>query len=371
MSKTDSEYMQEALALAARGGAGVRPNPQVGALVVRDGEIVGRGWHAKAGEPHAEVLALRDAGARARGATIYVTLEPCAHTGRTPACTEALIRAGVARVVYAAADPFPAVSGKGAARLREAGMEVCGGVEAAAARELNRGYFLRWEQERPYVYAKFACSLDGKTATVGGESQWITCEDARLDGHRLRAVTDAVLIGSRTAAADNPRLTVRLPGATRRPLRVVWESRAALSPQSFLVTEMPERTLVLHGAAAPKEHLQRLRAAGVACAELPQTADGLDVRAGLRILATQYDVQYALVEGGSTLLGSFLAADVIDSLYAYIAPLALGGQTAPGAIGGRGIATLAEARRFVLRDCRRIGTDLRCIYERRASCLQD
>lgn len=370
MNTNDAEYMRQALMLAARGGTDVRPNPQVGALVVRDGSVVGRGWHAKAGEPHAEVLALRDAGEAARGATVYVTLEPCSHVGRTPACTEALLRAGVARVVYAAADPFPAVNGTGAARLREAGIEVCGGVEAAAARRLNAGYFLRWEEERPYIFGKFACSLDGKTATVAGESQWITCEEARADGHRLRAAADAVLIGSRTAAADNPRLTVRLPGEHRQPLRFVWDSRAALAPTSHLAAESPERTLVLHGEAAPAANRRRLQAAGVRCIALPQTAGGLDIRAGLRILATEYDVQYALVEGGSTLLGSFLAADVLDSLYAYIAPLALGGRTAPGAIGGTGIAALADARHFVRTDCRTIGTDLCCVYERRSPCLQ-
>ncbi len=361
--------MAHALRLAERGLCTTQPNPRVGCVIAHGEEVVGVGWHQRAGEPHAEVFALREAGARARGATAYVTLEPCAHQGRTPPCAEALVAAGVARVVVAVEDPFAQVDGRGIARLRAAGIAVDVGLMREAARELNLGFFSRIERGRPWVRVKLAMSLDGRTALANGESKWITGEAARADVQRWRARSSAILTGSGTVLADNPRLTVRLPlaplspdavggegwgeGAALAPLRVVLD-RHLRTPAGSHVLAGSAPTLLLHGAGAS---CGEDRFAAVELAAVAQQGDALDLHAVLALLAAR-DVNELHVEAGPTLCGALLAAGLVDELLLYIAPLLLGDAARPLLQ----LPTLADmAARWQLRvlDQRQLGPDWR------------
>lgn len=330
----DHAHMARALRLGERGLFTTQPNPRVGCVIAHDDEVVGEGWHQHAGGPHAEVFALREAGERARGATAYVTLEPCAHQGRTPPCADALIAAGVSRVVLAAADPFPQVDGRGAARLRAAGVSVDTGLMRDAARELNVGFFSRIERGRPFVRVKLAMSLDGRTALADGTSAWITGEPARADVQRWRARSSAILTGSGTVLADNPQLTVRLSRdsspsdsgerACYKPLRVVLDRQLRTPADSHLLDGLAP-TLLLHGADAA---LDAHRLARADTAVIPQHDGMLDLSAALKLLA-QRECNEVHVEAGPTLCGSLFAAGLVDELLLYIAPVLLGDQGRP------------------------------------------
>lgn len=353
--------MARALRLAGRGLYTTQPNPRVGCVIVQGDEVVGGGWHQRAGEPHAEAIALQAAGKRARGATAYVTLEPCAHHGRTPPCADALVEAGIARVVVASEDTNPHAGG-GLARLREAGVAVESGLMRDAARELNRGFFARFERGRPWVRVKLAMSLDGRTALANGESQWITGEAARTDVQRWRARSSAILTGAGTARADDPRLTVRLPEATERvpPLRVVLDARLdALQPGAHLLDgSVP--TLVLH-APGPKPRDDRYARARVELAEVPLAADGrnIELAAVMHLLAARA-VNELQVEAGAALCGALFDANLVDELLLYVAPTLLG-DTARPLLRLPALASMSERGEWHVVDRRSVGADQRLV----------
>lgn len=352
--------MARAAAESRRGAPS--PNPPVGACVVSGGAIVGVGHHQRAGEDHAEVVALRDAGDRARGATVFVTLEPCNHHGRTAPCTEALLRAGVARVVFALADPNPHVRGHGRDALRAAGVVVEQGFEPDAQRDAEHviAPWLRYiTSGRAHVTLKAAMSLDGSIATRGGESRWITSPEARRDGHRLRACCDAVLVGSGTVRADDPRLTVRDVPSERAPVRVVVSRDARLPPGAQLVVTAREvPTWVLCAAGADEGRRRELSAAGVRVIALPPGDGGaVDLAVGLRALASE-GVVSVLCEGGGALHGRLRDAGLVDRVVCYVAPMLMGGGglRAVGGAGAEGLSDVTRLRDWAVRP---VGPDLR------------
>lgn len=351
MTESDSRWMQHALSLAREGLCSTHPNPRVGCVLVRGGAVVGQGAHLLAGGPHAEVHALRAAGDAARGATAFVTLEPCNHSGRTPPCVEALIAAGVRRVVYAVEDPNPLVAGQGAARLRAAGITVEGGLHADQAEALNRGFFKRMRSGRPWFTLKLAASLDGRTAMASGESQWISGDAARADVHRLRAEAGAVLVGAATVQADDPALTVRHVASPRVPDRIVWDSRARTPASASVWAEDGARRIWLTAApaAAPQ---------GVLNAVIDTTDDGhLAAEAVLARLGA-LAVNEVLVEAGALLAGALIQAGVIDELVLYLAPRLLG-DGARGLARLPGLHALAASPHFRFVEVTQVGDDLR------------
>ena len=348
--------MRRALALARRGLGRTAPNPAVGCVIARGSEVVGEGYHARAGEPHAEVVALREAGEAARGAEVFVTLEPCAHHGRTPPCTEALIAAGVRRVVYATDDADPRTAGRSAAVLRAAGIEVEAGVLADEARELNEGYFRHKTTGRPFGLLKMAASLDGKTATRAGHSQWITGEAARRHVQRLRNHCEAVVVGVGTVRRDDPSLTCRLRGG-RNPLRVIADSVARTPPAAKVLAAGPPGCLIATTARAPAERLRRLEAAGAEVLILPAEAGRVSLPTLWEELGRR-NVMTALLEGGGTLAAGALAAGVVQKLALFTAPLLIGGCAAPSVMDGEGCELLTEALPCRLHRTRRLGADL-------------
>jgi diaminohydroxyphosphoribosylaminopyrimidine deaminase / 5-amino-6-(5-phosphoribosylamino)uracil reductase len=356
----DEAWMARAIALAEEGRGMTSPNPMVGAVLVREGRPVGEGFHRGAGQPHAEALALAAAGPSAAGATCYVTLEPCAHHGRTPPCADALIAARVARVVAAVPDPDPLVDGAGLERLRSAGVAVTVGVGAASAAEQNAAYLTHRRRGRPLVTLKAAASLDGKVAAPDGSSQWITGTAARADAHRLRAEADAVAVGAGTALADDPRLTVRLPGyAGRQPLRVLVDAAGRVGAAGHLF-DRAGPTLVATTAAAPAAAIAAWQTAGAEVMYCPEAPSGLDLHHLVRELAGR-GILELLVEGGPRLAASFWAAGLADRLVWYLAPLVIGGDAAPGLLPGAGAATLAAARPLRIVSVDRLGADLRVL----------
>jgi diaminohydroxyphosphoribosylaminopyrimidine deaminase / 5-amino-6-(5-phosphoribosylamino)uracil reductase len=340
----DRHFMAVALRLAERGLGSVWPNPAVGCVLVRGHRIVGRGWTQPGGRPHGEVEALRRAGEAALGATAYVSLEPCAHYGRTPPCTMALLQAGVRRVVAATVDPDPRVDGRGIEQLRQAGVEVAVGLGRAEAEAINAGFFLRVRAGRPLVTLKLATSLDGRIATRSGMSQWITGEQARARGHPLRASHDAIMIGSGTALADDPSLTCRVPGLEdRSPVRVVLDRRLRLSPASKLAAQAGATpTWLLTGADAPKRARDSLRASGIEI-QVVETDDSgrLDLREVLAALAAR-GITRVLVEGGAALAASLLRARLVDRLAWFRSPVLIGGD-GRAAIEALAVETIADA----------------------------
>lgn len=360
----DHAFMSRALQLARRGLYTTHPNPRVGCVIARGDEILGEGWHRRAGEPHAEIHALREAGESVRGATVYVTLEPCSHHGRTPPCSDALIAAGVRRVIAAMRDPNPKVSGRGLARLAAAGIETACGLLEAEARTLNAGFVSRMEKGRPWVRIKTAMSLDGRTAMASGESQWITGEAARADGQRWRARADAVLTGSGTVLADDPALNVRLSaeslgiaGEVRQPLRVVLDSRWRTPPTARLLAA-PGSVLIFGGVEECRRRTA-LAAAGAQVETVPATPAGLDLRAVLAALAAR-EINEIHVEAGATLSGALIAAGLADELLLYLAPFLLG-DAARGAFVLPGLSHLAERVKLKIDEVRRIGDDYRLV----------
>ncbi|MBL7161004.1 MAG: bifunctional diaminohydroxyphosphoribosylaminopyrimidine deaminase/5-amino-6-(5-phosphoribosylamino)uracil reductase RibD [Anaerolineales bacterium] len=340
--------MQRALELARRAEGRTSPNPMVGAVLVKDGRIVGEGFHHQAGAPHAEIEALRAAGEAAHGATLYVNLEPCAHHGRTPPCTQALIGAGVCKVHYAVGDPNPLVNGKGHTQLEAAGIGVHGGLLEEAARKLNLPFYKYITQRRPFVTAKFAMSLDGKIATRSGESLWLTNETSRRRVHELRDVVDAILVGTGTVLADDPQLTTRLDRPdVHHPLRIVADSRGRV-PRSAQLFEpsLPGKTVLATTAAVDPAHCAKLKASGVDVWMLPaDTHHRVSLPALLNELG-RHGLLTLLVEGGSELLGAFFAGGLVDRVWAFVAPLIIGGQDAPTPIGGPGVEKLVQALRL-------------------------
>ena len=329
---TDADGMARALALAERGRGFVEPNPLVGAVVVHDGRLVGEGWHQRYGQAHAEVNALAAAGESARGATLYVTLEPCCHFGKTPPCTDAVIAAGITRVVAAMSDPFPQVSGKGAELLRQAGVVVDVGLCEAEARRLNAPYLKLLARGRPYVHAKWAMTLDGKIATRTGDSKWISNEASRRRVHELRGRMDAIVVGVGTVLADDPLLTARPPG-TRMAVRVVLDHHGRTPTTSKLAQTARETPTWIVTAGEPA---LRLGVLGCEIHSLPDVGALLDEMGRRRMTNV-------LVEGGAEVLGSFLDAGAIDEVHVFVAPRLAGGASAKTAIGGTGVERIAEA----------------------------
>jgi diaminohydroxyphosphoribosylaminopyrimidine deaminase / 5-amino-6-(5-phosphoribosylamino)uracil reductase len=356
-SALDRRWMAEGLELAARGRGLCSPNPMVGAVVVREGRVVGRGFHARAGGPHAEVEALREAGERASGGTLYCTLEPCNHHGRTPPCVDAILEAGVRRVVVAVRDPNPRVRGGGMGALEAAGVETVSGCLEAEARSQNRVFFFAMQQRRPHVTLKCAMTLDGKIAAVGGDARWITGEAARQQAHRLRGESDAVMVGVGTALADDPALTVRLdPPWPREPFRVVVDSRGRLPVDARLIDAgSASRVIVAVTEQAPIERVTRLESRGVTVLACKSGDAGVDL-SDLCARLFGMDVTSILLEGGSQLNGGFLDADLVDRVAVFIAPMLVGGATAPTAVAGHGRA-LADALRLSAVTARPVGAD--------------
>ncbi|WP_338069527.1 bifunctional diaminohydroxyphosphoribosylaminopyrimidine deaminase/5-amino-6-(5-phosphoribosylamino)uracil reductase RibD [Stella humosa] len=361
----DVRHMRAALALADRNLGRVWPNPSAGCVIVRAGRVVGRGWTQPGGRPHAEVEALGRAGAAARGATVYVSLEPCCHWGRTPPCTDALTAAGVARVVYAVDDPDPRVSGKGAERLRAAGIDVRSGVLAAEAEALNEGFFRRMQDGRPLVTLKVATSLDGRIAAHTGASRWITGAPARAHGHLLRARHDGVMVGIGTALADEPQLTCRLAGLEdRHPVRIVVDSRLRLPLTARLVQEAAEAPvwlLTLPDADPARRHA--FEDCGVTVISVsPRETGTLDMAAAMAALAGR-GLTRVLVEGGGRLAATLLRDDLVDHLEWFRAPTIIGGDGVPAAVAF-GIVRPDDAPRFERVAVRELGVDILERYRR-------
>ena len=350
--------MREALAEARRALGRTHPNPAVGAVVVKDGQIVGRGHTAPAGGPHAEVRAIADAGPRARGADLFTTLEPCDHHGRTPPCTDAIVAAGVARVFSGSSDPNPLVDGRGVRRLRELGIPVSTHLLVGETDALNRPFFKAMRSGLPWVTLKAAVSLDGKLATASGDSRWVTSEAARTEVHRLRNLVDAVLVGSGTVRTDDPSLTTRLPeGGGRDPLRVVVASSAHLSPgRQLFHLGSGARTLVVHVAGQGDEEARALAATGAELLAVPGRPGEVDLEAMLRALV-QRDVLHLLVEGGPRVFAAFVRAGLADELVLHIAPKLVGGDGLSW-LGPLGLDRMAGARRVRVESARALGEDL-------------
>ena len=353
--------MRAALALARRSLGRSWPNPAVGCVMVRDGRVIARGRTRQGGRPHAEADAIAEAavaGQSLKGATAYVTLEPCSHHGRTPPCADALVNAGVVRVVSAIEDPDPRVKGQGHALLKAAGIEVSVGDGAAEAAEINAGFFQRVREGRPLFHLKIASSLDGRIATASGESKWITGEAARMDGHRLRSIHDGILVGAATAAADDPDLGCRLPGlGARSPLRLVLDSQARLSPTSKLAATARERPVwLLCTSSAEAGRRDALAKLGVEIVEVGAGADGrVDVRSAAQVLGSR-GMTRVLVEGGGQVASSLLKAGLVDLVSSYRAGLLLGADSR-SAVGALGLGRLGSAPRFRLVSARQLGGD--------------
>lgn len=353
----DRWHMRRAMELAARGEGSVEPNPMVGCVIARGAEIIGEGWHRRFGDAHAEIEALRIAGERVAGATLYVTLEPCCHEGKTPPCTRAVIAARPDRVVVACRDPFPQVQGGGIDELRAAGINVEVGLLEAEARRLNAPYLKLLKTGRPWVIAKWAMSLDGKIATPGGESRWISGEESRRLVHALRGRMDAVVVGRGTVEHDDPMLTARPPGP-RTAIRVVLDTRAKLSLESQLIRTIGAApVLAAVGEESSPEDRARLVEAGCevfVCAgeSLPARLDSLLLELGRRRMTN------VLFEGGGRVLGSLLDAGAIDEVHAFVAPKLIGGAGSPAPVGGAGIAALADALQLDPLEVRRSGEDV-------------
>lgn len=354
LQAADSQWMAQALQLAERGRFSTSPNPRVGCVLVKNNLLIAAGWHVRAGEPHAEVHALRAAGDSARGATAYVTLEPCSHHGRTPPCADALIAAGVARVVVAMQDPNPLVSGQGIARLRAAGIVVDCGLMETTARELNIGFVSRMSRGTPWVRSKIAASVDGRTALANGVSKWITGDAARRDAQHWRAASCAILTGIGTVLADDPRLDVREIETERQPLRVVLDSQLRIAQDAKIL--QGGRTL-FYTAATDATKQDALRQLGAEVVLLQGVKDGLDLSAVLRDLA-QRGINEVLVEAGRTLNGALLKAGLVDELVLYLAPVLLG-DAARGMADLDVLTQLDQRVELVWKDMRQVGNDLR------------
>ncbi|MDO9139907.1 MAG: bifunctional diaminohydroxyphosphoribosylaminopyrimidine deaminase/5-amino-6-(5-phosphoribosylamino)uracil reductase RibD [Methylobacter sp.] len=353
----DAVYMARALYLANKGRYTTDPNPRVGCVLVKNEVIVGEGWHVKAGCGHAEVEALKNT-PDAKGATAYVTLEPCSHYGRTPPCCDALIHAGISRVVVAMQDPNPRVSGSGLARLKAAGIEVVCGVLQEEALRLNRGFIKRMTEQRPFVRSKLAMSLDGRTAMASGESKWITSAEARADVQRLRAESSAILTGINTVLADDPALNARIDDAVLQPIRVVLDTQLKM-PLSAQMAKLPGRSLILT-CSADEQKQQALQQAGFEVHQLAANNGRLDLQAVMAFLSQQ-QINELLVEAGAVLNGALLDEGWVDEYIIYMAPCILGDQ-GRGLFNVPGLQLMADKKPLQLCDVRQVGPDLKLTY---------
>jgi diaminohydroxyphosphoribosylaminopyrimidine deaminase/5-amino-6-(5-phosphoribosylamino)uracil reductase len=359
----DQRFMRRALALARRAEGRTSPNPLVGAVVVRRGRVVGQGFHRRAGEAHAETLALQRAGAAARGATLYVTLEPCNHHGRTPPCCDAILRAGVSRVVAAMPDPNPLTDGRGLTRLRRAGVRVRVGVLTGEAQQLNTAFSKTMRTGLPLVIAKIGQSLDGKIATVSGESRWITSPQARARAQQLRGRVDAVLAGVTTVLRDDPRLSAR--GRQHRagyPVRVIVDSALRTPPRAACLTARPLARVIIATVAARGPRAAALTRRGAEVLWFRPVRGRVPLRPLLKALATR-GIQSVLIEGGGEVIAGALAERLVDRVVWFIAPVLLGGRRAPSSVGGEGITQLSRAIRLADVQVRRVGPDV-CVEGR-------
>ena len=366
-ARASTRFMRRALDEAAKAVGDTSPNPAVGAVLVKNGRVIGRGYHRQAGLPHAEIEALRRAGSRARGSTLYVTLEPCAHVGRTPPCCEALIHAGVSRVVAAMTDPNPLTNGRGLARLRQAGVRVEVGLLQEQARALNAPFCKTITTGLPYVTAKIAQSIDGKIATTRGESNWISSERARALAHRLRREADAVLVGINTVLTDNPRLTARDPARAprpNRPIRVIVDSRLRTPPSSRCLSARPKAPVVIATTNSSRTARAALERRGAEVRIFPPICDFERPRVPLalllRRLVTEYGATSTLLEGGGELLAGALRERLVDRVVWIVAPLIIGGRASPSSVGGDGVSSLQQAIQLRNVSVERVGPDLIC-----------
>jgi len=353
-SATDHAMMSQALRLAAQGLYTTSPNPRVGCVIVKDGVIIGQGAHLRAGEPHAEVHALQQAGAQAHGADVYVTLEPCSHFGRTPPCADALLRAGVRRVVAAMQDPNPKVAGAGLARLKAQGVDVVSGLMAAEAEALNPGFISRMTRNRPYVRTKVAASLDGRTALANGESKWITGEDARRDVQHWRARSCAILTGVGTVLADDPQMNVRELDISRQPLRVIVDSQLR-TPANARVLQ--DNNVLIAYSHATDARIETLRTSGASLIPLPDDTGSVSLEKLLAHLA-ELQINEVLVEAGQQLNGALVDQQLVDELILYYAPVLMGAD-ARGMFAMSPLASMAAKIQLDIMDIRTVGADLR------------
>ncbi len=368
---TDQEYMALALQLAQGTSGQTSPNPMVGAVVVKDGKIVGMGAHMRAGEEHAEVHALHMAGERAKGATIYVTLEPCSHFGKTPPCCELLIEKGVQRVVIATLDCNPLVSGNGKRRLEETGIEVTTGVLEAEATLLNRYFFHYMKTKRPFVTIKTAMSLDGKTATITGESQWITGEEARADVHHYRHMHDAILVGVNTVLTDNPHLTTRIPNGGKHPIRVILDTHLRTPPSSHVITDGLAPTWIIVGKDVNKEKIASYESNNIAVFQMK--TQQIEIQDVLSLLGEK-QILSLFVEGGQTVHANFLKTNSFNEIVTYISPKLIGGKDAPTLFGGAGFSKLQDALSLTIQEMKQIGNDIKIVATLKSEvteCLQE
>ena len=350
----DYEFMARALRLARKGLYTAHPNPRVGCVIVKDGVVVGEGWHEFTGGPHAEVNALQQAGDQSKGATAYVTLEPCCHHGRTPPCTDGLIKAGVAKVVAAMVDPHSRVAGNGLAQLQAEGIDVAHGLLEQQALALNAGFVKRMQTGRPYVRLKLAMSMDGRTAMASGESKWITASAARQDVQHLRAQSGAIVTGVGTVLADDPSMTVRIDGVKQQPLRVVVDTHLSMPPTAKMLSE-PGKTVVM--TCQEGDGVEALEAAGAEVVSLPFCATDVDLLAVLDQLG-EMEINEVLVETGATLSGAFLQAGLIDELIIYVAPVLMG-DNARGLFHLPGLEQMQDKIELDITDVRMLGQDIR------------
>ena len=361
------DYMQRALELARKALGKVSPNPAVGAVIVKDGEIVGEGYTQPPGSSHAEVVAIAEAGEAARGATMYVTLEPCCHFGRTPPCTQAIISSGIAEVHMAMLDPNPLVNGRGKAELESAGIKTYLGEHEQEAQELNEAYVKFITTKLPFVIAKFAMSLDGKIATKALDSKWISNQMSREYVHNLRGIVDAVMVGVNTVLQDDPQLTARLRKVNRQPLRVIVDSFGR-TPLTAKVFQAPGRTLLATTTDIKLSVADKYAKAGADVVPLPPKDGLVDLEKLLRVLGER-EITSVLVEGGGTLLGSLFDLKLVDKVVAFIAPIIIGGREAITPVGGEGVKTIAEALKLCRVKVERFGEDVMISgYLRRGKC---
>nr|WP_327078408.1 bifunctional diaminohydroxyphosphoribosylaminopyrimidine deaminase/5-amino-6-(5-phosphoribosylamino)uracil reductase RibD [Bacillus sinesaloumensis] len=358
----DQDYMNLAINVASAGVGQTTPNPVVGAVVVNEGRVVGIGAHLKAGEPHAEVHAIRMAGDKAHNATVYVTLEPCSHHGKTPPCADLLVNNQVKRVVIATTDPNPLVAGNGIAKLKAAGIEVEVGVCKEQADELNAVFYHYLDKKVPYVTLKSATTLDGKIATVSGESKWITGEAARSDVHLYRSIHDAILVGVNTVLVDNPSLTTRLPNGTgKNPIRIILDSTLRTPLDSQVVNDGMAETWIVVTNKVGKERINSfLDKKGVRVLQLQESS--LSISSVLTLLAEE-GISSVFVEGGAEVNGSFLKEKAINQVILYLAPKLIGGKQAPTAIGGAGIQSINEALQLNIKSVELVGNDIKVVAE--------
>lgn len=356
----DLDYMGLAINLAKATTGQTSPNPHVGAVLVKDHQIVGMGAHLKAGEPHAEVHAIRMAGDKAKGATLYVTLEPCSHFGKTPPCSNLVIEAGIKKVFVASLDPNPLVGGAGIKKMLAAGIEVEVGVMKDEAEALNKVFFHYINTGLPFVTLKTAISLDGKIATVAGESQWITSVESRKDVHQFRHTHDAILVGVNTVIKDNPSLTARLEGGAKNPIRIILDTRLRTPPESAVINDQQAQTIIVTGAEVDSTRVKQFSAKGI---EIIKLATPEIIIPDMLKKLGERGISSVYVEGGAEVHGSFLKEKAFQQVITYIAPKLIGGKSAPAAFGGEGIAHLEDTVSLDIKDVKKIGQDIRIIAE--------